>query len=277
MGCCTSLSNTQEGFMQAVFDGRFNDAKDYFDFKIDPNMRDTSVCASKCKETHFRNKQYAKAYFHAMDILYLERLNEDFSFTIITTDMTALHLCGILARFNEMEMKINKKTTIEQKELLSFVEFLFTKNIDPNLRDWQRNTALHFIARTSYIELAQILLNHNARLDLQNRSGQTALDIATKYNQEAMAKFLETETRKRAPRIQPPRVQERRDERKNDPSAPLLPKPREERCVLCNGSKREYIALPCQHTLLCKNCDKLKLLTECPLCQKKIETTYLSE
>ena len=62
------------------------------------------------------------------------------------------------------------------------------------------------------------------------------------------------------------------------PAAPADSKPDEDesdQCVICMSGKKENVAIPCGHSILCSSCSEneklMKALTTCPICRQKME------
>ncbi|MCI4409190.1 MAG: ankyrin repeat domain-containing protein [Thermofilum sp.] len=58
------------------------------------------------------------------------------------------------------------------------IEGLLSRGYDPNLQDWDGDTALHYACREGDIELVELLLRHGADPDIENNEGETPLAIA---------------------------------------------------------------------------------------------------
>ncbi|MEM3549213.1 MAG: ankyrin repeat domain-containing protein [Thermofilum sp.] len=58
------------------------------------------------------------------------------------------------------------------------VEELLSRGYDPNLQDWDGDTALHYACREGDIEMVELLLRHGADPDIENNDGETPLAIA---------------------------------------------------------------------------------------------------
>ncbi|MCI4407753.1 MAG: ankyrin repeat domain-containing protein [Thermofilum sp.] len=58
------------------------------------------------------------------------------------------------------------------------VEELLSKGYDPNLQDWDGNTALHYACQEGDVEMVELLLRHGADPDIENNDGETPLTIA---------------------------------------------------------------------------------------------------
>ncbi|XP_070591896.1 ankyrin repeat domain-containing protein 26-like [Erythrolamprus reginae] len=68
--------------------------------------------------------------------------------------------------------------------------YLLEHGADPNLKDIDNNTALHFAARNSSVSLAECLLEKKADIEAQNKDGCTPLIVAVAENNREMVEFL---------------------------------------------------------------------------------------
>jgi len=55
---------------------------------------------------------------------------------------------------------------------------LLSMGYDPNLQDWDGDTALHYACREGDIEMVELLLRHGADPDIENNEGETPLAVA---------------------------------------------------------------------------------------------------
>jgi hypothetical protein len=69
-------------------------------------------------------------------------------------------------------------------------EILLYHNADINVQDASGNTALMGVCFKGYPEIAELLIKRGANIDLQNSNNATALIYATTFNQEAIVKLL---------------------------------------------------------------------------------------
>uniref|UniRef100_A0A8C5WRK9 Ankyrin repeat domain-containing protein 7 n=1 Tax=Laticauda laticaudata TaxID=8630 RepID=A0A8C5WRK9_LATLA len=68
--------------------------------------------------------------------------------------------------------------------------YLLEHGADPNLKDIDNNTALHFAACNSSVSLAKYLLEKKADIEAQNKDGCTPLIVAVAENNREMVEFL---------------------------------------------------------------------------------------
>ncbi|XP_032076727.1 LOW QUALITY PROTEIN: ankyrin repeat domain-containing protein 26-like [Thamnophis elegans] len=68
--------------------------------------------------------------------------------------------------------------------------YLLEHGADPNLKDIDNNTALHFAASNSSVSLAKYLLEKKADIEAQNKDGCTPLIVAVAENNREMVEFL---------------------------------------------------------------------------------------
>ncbi|XP_060051703.1 ankyrin repeat domain-containing protein 7 isoform X2 [Erinaceus europaeus] len=75
-----------------------------------------------------------------------------------------------------------------EKELCATI--LLNHGADPNLKDLDGNTALHFAACGQSVSLVEKLLEHKANLEAQNKDGCTPLLLAVTKSNTEMVEFL---------------------------------------------------------------------------------------
>ncbi|XP_032076964.1 ankyrin repeat domain-containing protein 7 [Thamnophis elegans] len=68
--------------------------------------------------------------------------------------------------------------------------YLLEHGADPNLKDIDNNTALHFAASYSNISLAKYLLEKKADIEGKNKDACTPLIVAVAENNQEMVEFL---------------------------------------------------------------------------------------
>ncbi|KAG8142864.1 hypothetical protein E2320_006050, partial [Naja naja] len=68
--------------------------------------------------------------------------------------------------------------------------YLLEHGADPNLKDVDNNTALHFAACNSSVSLAKYLLEKKADIEAQNKDGCTPLIVAVAENNREMVEFF---------------------------------------------------------------------------------------
>uniref|UniRef100_A0A670YU25 Uncharacterized protein n=1 Tax=Pseudonaja textilis TaxID=8673 RepID=A0A670YU25_PSETE len=68
--------------------------------------------------------------------------------------------------------------------------YLLEHGADPNLKDIDNNTALHFAACNSNVSLAKYLIEKKADIEAQNKDGCTPLIVAVAENNREMVEFL---------------------------------------------------------------------------------------
>jgi ankyrin repeat/IBR domain-containing protein 1 len=84
---------------------------------------------------------------------------------------------ALILDWNKVCQTNQKKTVIE--------------SIDINALDRSGNTALHFAAANGLLKCVQILVDHNCELFIENESGDTACDLAAKFNHYDIVRYLE--------------------------------------------------------------------------------------
>jgi len=64
-------------------------------------------------------------------------------------------------------------------------------HLDPNLLDYNGDTALHDVARFGHVEMAKMILKKGADLSIKNNEGKTPLDLATQYEKTELVKLFQ--------------------------------------------------------------------------------------
>ncbi|WP_341815111.1 ankyrin repeat domain-containing protein [Wolbachia endosymbiont (group A) of Chalcis sispes] len=64
------------------------------------------------------------------------------------------------------------------------------KGANINAKDKNGNTSLHLAAMNGKIDVAKVLLKHNADVNAKNNEGKTALYYAAKYNHQELVELL---------------------------------------------------------------------------------------
>lgn len=73
---------------------------------------------------------------------------------------------------------------------LNWLAFLLARNARPDLRDGRGNTALMIASQIGFVEGAQQLLKYKAAVDLGNSAGETPLITAVQTRNAAMVRLL---------------------------------------------------------------------------------------
>lgn len=73
---------------------------------------------------------------------------------------------------------------------LNWLAFLLARNARPDLRDGRGNTALMIASQIGFVEGAQQLLKYKAAVDLANSAGETPLITAVQNRNAAMVRLL---------------------------------------------------------------------------------------
>ena len=73
---------------------------------------------------------------------------------------------------------------------MTWSSFLLGRGANPNKKDAQGNTALHFASMLSFLEGATLLIGQGAQVNLGNNSGETPLIIAVQKRDIPMVRLL---------------------------------------------------------------------------------------
>lgn len=114
-------------------------------------------------------------------------MNNDYLDLVSAVRLSSYELfCEAVKKINN----INAQTQSGQSNILHFIIYNFKKEklrvqdfkklielgVDINLKNKEGHTPLHYLVMSSFnLELAQILLNHNAIIDSEDRDGNTPL------------------------------------------------------------------------------------------------------
>lgn len=79
---------------------------------------------------------------------------------------------------------------VTKRRDLAWVNYLLTRNADPNIGDKQGDTALIIAARIGFPEAVEIMIAYNAQVDTTNRLGETALIAAVQQRQPKVVQLL---------------------------------------------------------------------------------------
>ena len=105
---------------------------------------------------------------------------------------TALMLLLIEYAQYARSQNTNSNTSIREDTLENYkgiIELLLHHNANVDLQDENGNTALIFISYKETLEIVELLLNNNANVDLQNNSGYTAL-MSAPFKDKKIVKLL---------------------------------------------------------------------------------------
>ena len=91
------------------------------------------------------------------------------------------------------EMLLNAAYMGDTEELTILLD---KKDIDINFKDEEDITALMFAIKRGHTEIAKILIEKGANLDIPNEAGETALMIAKKENKPSIVNFIMNEKKK---------------------------------------------------------------------------------
>jgi ankyrin repeat protein len=74
------------------------------------------------------------------------------------------------------------------------VQFLLDHGADPNIGAWNGDgtgeTPLHYASESGRIEIARLLIEHGASVEVQDKAGRTPLDVASGEQHDEMIKLL---------------------------------------------------------------------------------------
>jgi ankyrin repeat protein len=81
--------------------------------------------------------------------------------------------------------------TVKRRDM-TWTSFLLGRGANPNVKDQQGNTALHFAAQLGFQEGAELLLAQKAQVNATNGSGETPLTLAVQARNIPMVRLLLT-------------------------------------------------------------------------------------
>eukprot|EP01038_Epipyxis_sp_PR26KG_P005332 gene5332-7399_t len=145
----------------------------------------------------------------------IEMVSDDPSLTSIEPSLNSLSIAGnliaIIKRPNEsisqLRSHLNKSgvdINIQDEngdtallhavylERIRTVRVLLNAGCDVNKSNKYGRSALWFACSKSYLDLVHLLCEHHGQLDLKDKDGISPIEIATKYNQQAVIKFITT-------------------------------------------------------------------------------------
>lgn len=96
---------------------------------------------------------------------------------------TIMHVTAMKTVFCEF---LEKKTN----PLLDYLKLIVEYGGNIHAVDLKGNTPLHYVARTSEIDFAKYLIDHETKFELLNENKESVFDIALKYSQNEMYQFL---------------------------------------------------------------------------------------
>lgn len=82
-----------------------------------------------------------------------------------------------------LHIMVNKRAT-------NWVRYLLQQGANVDIADKRKSTPLMLATQLGYIEGAEALITYKAKVDAQNRSGETALILAVHRNDRAMVRLL---------------------------------------------------------------------------------------
>lgn len=123
----------------------------------------------------------------------------DSSYLVNAVEYGLYGVAGVLlAAGIDVERTFNGFTALHRASLVSdehAVELLIAAGANPNSIDENGSTPLHLVATTGIDRegMARMLIHAGAKLNIQNNRGETAADLAMKYNRPSMVKILDFE------------------------------------------------------------------------------------
>jgi ankyrin repeat protein len=73
---------------------------------------------------------------------------------------------------------------------IEVVQLLLDRGADVNAQDDDLSTPLHFAARCGDLQVAEVLIKHDANPHLQNKNGRIPLQVAWKKSRDKLAQLL---------------------------------------------------------------------------------------
>lgn len=190
------LSRADKNFQDAIVRTDLNLASSMINLRIDPNAFNNVYWFPRTLDfTYSPHVQIEHLYVDTVLNFYnIDKYEYDLQGTLTiyqdSNRITPLHLCAILAVHNEMAYKLFKTVVIDRQLLEKFVILLLKRGANPNLVDVNLSSPLHYVAKTNDTRFAQILIDHNASLNMYNKFGQSPKQLAGQYDNPEMKLFL---------------------------------------------------------------------------------------
>ena len=141
------------------------------------------------------------------------------------------------------------------------VKLLLEKDAPPYILDKNGDTPLHLAIMAKNTEIVETIVQSRQcdlfTLNIKNKKGKTAFDLAFEDNQFHVAKIIHKEIQNKVDKNEENRV--RKTEKDNE-------------CLICFQPKNGIFALqPCGHARTCENCSKkiIERSSPCPFCRKE--------
>jgi hypothetical protein len=151
-----------------------------------------------------------------------------------------LHLCVSLAIYNEIYSQCFPNNYLfERKSIENIASLLIEKGGNVNATDQHLDTPLHYVSRTSHVDLGQLLVHHGASNDKVNKKGMTPLTTA--FTMKQLNTYIGLRNKG------------------DDPGT---------KCLICTIEPRNTILIPCGHYNYCSKC--VVGLQLCPVCRVEI-------
>ena len=261
MGAKCSTDQTDKALIKALLRGDLKDAETAIKNGANPNF----IHRSSSKPVRFKlvtnsdknqlitlddvHKLIESAKKYGKNALYLKELPSAPIIFILNDTInfsTPLHLCASLAVYNEIYSQcFPNRHLFEQKSIENIVSLLIEKGAQVNATDQYLDTPLHYVSRTSHVDLGQLLVHHGASVDKVNKKGMTPLNTA--FTMKQLTTYIGLRNKD------------------DDPGT---------KCLICATEPRNTILMPCGHYNYCSNC--VIGLQLCPVCQSRNSTTEKS-
>lgn len=206
--------------------------------------------------------------------------------TIVCEKMNILHFASVLLLIYHKLMdtsifgNAHIKYLSETQELVLFIESL-VKNCSNgtnkpdnivNTIDMDYNTALHYIAKTQYVSIAEILINAGADIHMVNKYNRNPIDIAKELYEKTIQSMNEHNDIAKHQKMMNFLMSCDDDDYINSPCSSINSCDDTIKCIMCMTENKNILVLPCKHISICDKCFKnIQNKTEkCCICRSRV-------